>query len=155
MPRCTQLLGYFCWNILVLARHEAGNHFWGNRSANVDILRLFSHVGTKPCPNMFLLILVLVEGQSCIGCDLRVGGYILYLYLHSYFSLHIYLYHFFCIPRSFCWYWSLPRVGGSIFRKSSESHLDTKVRSAAIQLIIRKQKMSIFLDNIGLWFGHF
>ena len=27
----------FCWNILVSARYEVGNHFWGNRSANVDI----------------------------------------------------------------------------------------------------------------------
>ena len=30
---------FFCWNILVLARYEVGNHFWGNRSANVDIKR--------------------------------------------------------------------------------------------------------------------
>ena len=31
---------FFCWNILVLARYEVGNHFWGNRSANVDIKRV-------------------------------------------------------------------------------------------------------------------
>ena len=50
------------------------------------------------------------------------------------------------IPRTFCWYWSLLRVVGSIFRKSSESLLvlDTKVRPSTIQLIVRKQTISWF-----------
>ena len=51
-----------------------------------------------------------------------------------------------CIPRAFCWYWSLLRVVGSIFRKSSESLLvlNRKVRPSTIQLIVRKQTISWF-----------